>query len=184
MATAETTVRTKESWSIDVDHSEVGFAVKHLMVSTVKGSFRKVTGTIVLDTEDITRSQVEAVIDTTSIETRQEQRDAHLRSPDFFDVENYPEITFRSTTVEKLGEDRLRVLGNLTIRGVTKPVVLDVEQAGRSKDPWGGERTGFSATTKINREDFGLTWNAALEAGGVLVGNEVKISLEIEAILA
>ena len=173
-----------ETWTIDESHSEVGFAVKHLMVSTVRGSFRRVTGTIKVDRENPAASSVEAVIDATSIETRQEQRDAHLRSPDFFDVEKYPTLTFKSTKVDVVGDGELKVYGDLTIRDVTKQVVLAVEQAGRSKDPWGGERTGFSATTKINREEFGLTWNAALETGGVLVANEIKISLEIEAILA
>lgn len=177
-------LRTLETWNIDVDHSEVGFAVKHLMVSTVRGSFRKVTGSIVIDSRNIERSHVEAVIDASSIETRQAQRDAHLRSPDFFDVENFPDLRFRSTRVEQTSADTLRVVGDLTIRGITRPVTLEVEQAGRSKDPWGGERTGFSATTRINRADFGLTWNAALETGGFVVGDEVKITLEIEAILS
>lgn len=184
MATLENAVpTTTEIFNIDASHSEVGFAVKHLMVSTVRGRFGAVTGSIQLDNENIERSSVDVTIDATSIDTRTEQRDAHLRSPDFFDVEKYPSLTFKSTKVEAKGSD-LRVTGDLTIRDVTKSVVLDVEQTGRGKDPWGGERVGFAATTKINRDEFGLTWNAALETGGVVVSNEVKINLEVEAVLA
>ena len=174
----------QQTWTIDPGHSEAGFAVKHLMISTVKGNFRNVSGTIVLDESSPASSHVEAEIDATSIDTRQEQRDTHLRSADFFDVEKYPALTFRSTKVESLGSGQFRVLGDLTIRDVTKPVVLEVEETGRGKDPWGGERIGYSATTKFDRTDFGLTWNQALETGGIMVGNEVKVTLDVQAVLA
>ena len=174
----------QQTWTIDPGHSEASFAVKHLMISTVKGNFRNVSGTIVLDESDPAAARVEAVIDAASIDTRQEQRDTHLRSADFFDVEKYPSLTFRSTKVESLGKGQFRVLGDLTIRDVTKPVVLEVEETGRGKDPWGGDRVGYSATTKFDRTDFGLTWNQALEAGGIMVGNEVKVTLDVQAVLA
>jgi polyisoprenoid-binding protein YceI len=174
----------QQTWTIDPGHSEASFAVKHLMISTVKGNFRNVSGTVVLDESDPAASRVEAVIDAASIDTRQEQRDTHLRSADFFDVEKYPSLTFRSTKVESLGNGQFRVQGDLTIRDVTKPVVLDVEETGRGKDPWGGDRVGYSATTKFDRTDFGLTWNQALEAGGIMVGNEVKVTLDVQAVLA
>lgn len=174
----------KQTWAIDAAHSEAGFAVKHLMISTVKGRFGAISGQVVLDEANPATSTVEADIDTASIDTRAEQRDAHLRSPDFFDVEKYPTLKFRSTKVEARGNGEFRVTGDLTIRDVTKQVVLEVEETGRATDPWGGERIGFTATTKLDRDEFGLTWNAALEAGGVMVGNEVKINLEIQAVLA
>jgi polyisoprenoid-binding protein YceI len=174
----------QQTWTIDPGHSEASFAVKHLMISTVKGNFRNVSGTVVVDESDPAASRVEAVIDAASIDTRQEQRDTHLRSADFFDVEKYPSLTFRSTKVESLGNGQFRVQGDLTIRDVTKPVVLEVEETGRGKDPWGGDRVGYSATTKFDRTDFGLTWNQALEAGGIMVGNEVKVTLDVQAVLA
>jgi polyisoprenoid-binding protein YceI len=173
-----------QTWAIDAAHSEAGFAVKHLMISTVKGRFGAISGTIVLDEANPAASTVQAEIDATSIDTRSEQRDAHLRSPDFFAVEAYPTLTFRSTKVDAQSKGEFRVTGDLTIRDVTKQVVLEVEETGRATDPWGGERIGFTATTKLNRDEFGLTWNAALETGGVMVGNEVKITLEIQAVLA
>lgn len=173
-----------QTWAIDAAHSEAGFAVKHLMISTVKGRFGAIAGRVVLDQANLAASTVEAEIGASSIDTRSEQRDGHLRSPDFFDVEKYPTLKFRSTNVEARGNGEFRVAGELTIRDVTKPVVLEVEETGRAMDPWGGERVGFTATTKLNRDEFGLTWNAALEAGGVMVGNEVKINLEIQAVLA
>lgn len=174
----------QHTWTIDPAHSEASFAVKHLMISTVKGNFRNVSGTIVLDESDPAASHVEAEIDAASIDTRQQQRDTHLRSADFFDVEKYPVLTFRSTRVESLGEGQFRVHGDLTIRDVSKGVVLDVEETGRGKDPWGGDRVGYSATTKFDRTDFGLTWNQALETGGIMVGNEVKVTLDVQAVLA
>lgn len=179
----ETPVATTTTvWAIDGDHSEVGFAVKHLMVATVKGTFRRFSGQVVLDETNVTGSSIEADIETASIDTRQEQRDAHLRSADFFDAENHPTITFRSKKVEQLRHGYLRALGDLTIRGATREVVLDIEETGRGKDPWGGDRIGYSARATINREEFGLTWNQALETGGVVVGKDVKITLDVQIV--
>jgi polyisoprenoid-binding protein YceI len=172
------------TWQIDPAHTEVGFAVKHMMIATVKGRFADVSGTITLDDDDATRSSVAVAISAASIDTRQEQRDQHLRSADFFDVEHYPELTFKSRRVEALENGRLRITGDLTIRGTTREVVLEATEEGRGQDPWGKERVGFSATTTIDRRDFGLTWNNALETGGVLVGNDVRISLDVEAVKA
>ena len=174
----------RNSWQIDPEHTVVEFAVKHMMISTVKGRFGGVSGTIELDDDDVSRSSVAVDIDAASVDTRVEQRDAHLRSADFFDVENHPTITFRSRRVERTDDDGLRVIGDLTIRDVTREVVLDATELGRAKDPWGGERAGFEARTTISRDEFGLTWNTALEAGGVLVGPTVKISLEVQAVKA
>jgi polyisoprenoid-binding protein YceI len=170
------------TWSIDPAHSHVEFAVKHLMISTVKGRFGIVHGTVRSDDADVTKAEVEIEIDADSIDTREAQRDAHLRSADFFDVEKFPKLAFRSTSVGGVKGDQFKLTGDLTIHGVTRPVTLDVTTGGRGKDPWGGERAGFSATAKIKRSDFGLTWNQALEAGGVLVGDEIKIDLEVELI--
>lgn len=167
-------------FEIDSAHSSAQFAVKHLMVSTVRGSFGKTTGKVNIDEKDITKSTVEAVIDATTINTNEPKRDEHLRSPDFFDVAKYPTITFKSTKVEKAGEN-LNVTGDLTMHGVTKPVTLNVEGFNtESKDPWGNIKRGGVATTKLNRKDFGLTYNAALETGGVAVGEEVSITLDLE----
>lgn len=171
------------TWTIDPDHSNIGFKVKHLMVSNVKGSFDKHTGTIEINDKDITKSKVEVSIDTNSINTNVQKRDEHLRSADFFDVAKYPTMTFVSKKVAKAGKDRLKVTGDLTLHGVTRQVVLDVDPLSKeSKDPWGNIRRGTTATTKIDRKDFGLTWNKALETGGVLVGEEITINLEIEMI--
>lgn len=171
------------TWTIDPDHSNVGFKVRHLMVSNVKGSFEKHTGTVDINDKDITKSKVEVSIDTNSINTNVQKRDEHLRSADFFDVAKYPTMTFVSKKVAKAGKDKLKVTGDLTLHGVTKTVVLDVEGPSKeSKDPWGNTRKGATATTKINRKDFGLVWNAALETGGVAVGEEITITLEIEMI--
>jgi polyisoprenoid-binding protein YceI len=151
----------------------------------VKGRIADVKGTITLDEADLNRSTVEVELGAASIDTRNEQRDGHLRSPDFLDVEQFPTISFRSRRIEgaSLSEGaRFRVIGELTVRGVTREVVLDATYEGRGRDPWGGERVSFSADTKIDRRDFGLTWNAALEAGGVLVSNEIKLHLEVQAI--
>lgn len=182
MSIAESTTTT--TWTIDPAHTTVEFSLKHLMISTVRGHFGAVSGTIVLDEANPEASTVTAEIDVTSIDTRQEQRDAHLRSADFFDVEKYPNIAFRSTRIEALGGGRYNVVGDLTIRDVTREVVLETTDEGRGGDPWGGQRAGFSATTKIDRREFGLTWNQALETGGVLVGNDIKISLEVQAVKA
>jgi len=171
------------TWSIDPDHSSVGFKVRHLMVSNVKGSFDRHSGTVDIDDKDITKSRVEVTIDTASINTNVQKRDEHLRSADFFDVAKYPTITFASKKVAKAGGDKLRITGDLTLHGVTRQVVLDVEPLSKeSKDPWGNIRRGTTASTKVNRKDFGLTWNKELETGGVLVGDEITITLEIEAI--
>lgn len=182
MSIAESTATS--TWTIDPAHTTVEFSVKHLMISTVRGHFGAVTGTIVLDEQDPAASTATAEIDVTSIDTRQEQRDAHLRSPDFFDVESFPSIKFQSTRVEPLGGGRYNVHGTLTIRDVTREVVLETTDEGRGGDPWGGQRAAFSATTRIDRRDFGLTWNQALETGGVLVGNDIRISLEVQAVKA
>jgi polyisoprenoid-binding protein YceI len=170
------------TWNIDAAHTEVGFEVKHLMISKVRGRFAAVSGVIQLDESDLANSSVVAEIDAASIDTRQEQRDAHLRSADFFDVERFPAIRFSSTRVERGGGDDFKVHGELTIRDVTRPVVLTVTDEGRGRDPWGGDRAGFSASLVVDRRDFGLTWNQALETGGVLVANEIRISLEVQAV--
>jgi polyisoprenoid-binding protein YceI len=182
-ATATPTIATT-TWKIDPAHSVAEFKVKHMMISHVKGHFAKVSGTLTLNDADITKSEVEATIDAASIETRDPQRDAHLKSADFFDAEKYPTLSFKSTRVSG-GEGELKVDGDLTIHGVTRKVQFDVEgPTPPAKDPWGNTRVGLSATTKINRKDFGLTWNAALETGGILVGEEVTISLEVQFLKA
>ena len=171
------------TWTIDPDHSNVGFKVKHLMVANVKGSFDKHTGIVDINDKDITKSKVEVTIDTASINTNVQKRDEHLRSADFFDVAKYPTMTFVSKTVAKAGKDRLKVTGDLTLHGVTRQVVLDVDPISKeSKDPWGNIRRGTAATTTIDRKDFGLTWNKGLETGGVVVGDDITITLEIEMI--
>jgi polyisoprenoid-binding protein YceI len=171
------------TWTIDPDHSNVGFKVRHLMVSNVKGNFDKHTGVVEINDKDISKSRVEVSIDTNSINTNVQKRDEHLRSADFFDVAKYPAMTFVSKKVAKAGKDKLKVTGDLTLHGVTKQVVLDVEGPTKeSKDPWGVIRKGATASTKINRKDFGLVWNKALETGGVAVGDEITITLEIEMI--
>lgn len=181
-ATAEQTGQT--TWTIDPMHSSVEFAVRHLMITTVRGRFTGVKGTVTLDEADPAKSTVEVVIDAASIDTREPQRDTHLRSADFFDVERFPTLTFRSTKVDGVLGESFALAGDLTIHGVTRPVVLDVQAEGRIKDAWGGIRSGFTATTKINRSDFGLTWNQLLEAGGVTVSDEVKISLDVQLVNA
>jgi polyisoprenoid-binding protein YceI len=168
-------------WVIDTVHSEVGFRVRHMMVSWTKGKFDKFEGTLELDANDITRSKVEVSIDVTSINTNAADRDGHLKSPDFFDAANFPKMTFTSQKVEALAGGALRVLGQLEIRGTKKAVALDVEPLSpAAKDPWGNIKRGTRATAKLNRKDFGLNWNSALELGGVLVGDEVEITLEVE----
>jgi polyisoprenoid-binding protein YceI len=173
---------TIEKWEIDSTHSGVHFSVRHMVVAKVRGQFARWSGTLSLEDGDLARASVDAVIDASSIDTGLADRDTHLKSPDFLDVANHPELTFKSTRVEKLGDERLRVAGNLTIRGTTREVVLDVEYAGQTKDPWGNLRAGFTAKTSIERKDFGLSWNQVLEAGGVLVGDRVSIEIEIEAV--
>lgn len=175
------------TWNLDATHSQVEFAVKHMMFTTVRGRFADVTGTVTLDAADPERSSVEVTIGAASLDTRVADRDAHLRSGDFFDVEAHPAITFRSRRVEgSISDegDRFRIVGDLTLRGVTREVTLDATFEGTGTDPWGNTRSGFSAAASVDRRDFGLTWNQALEAGGVLVGHEVKIELQVQAVLA
>jgi len=172
---------TKTTWKLDPAHTLVEFSAKHLMITTVKGRITDIEGTIHADEKNPQSSSVEAVLKAASLDTRTDQRDQHLRSADFLDVEKFPEIKFRSTRIQG-GKESFKLTGDLTIRDVTKPITLDVEFEGTTRDPWGGERIGFSAKGKIDRRDFGLTWNQALETGGVVVGNDIKINLEVEAI--
>lgn len=180
MATTQAPAGTA-TWTIDPSHSNVEFAVKHLMISTVKGRFADVGGTVQIVAGDPSRSSVKASLKAASIDTRTGQRDDHLRSADFLDAAKYPEITFESTRIAG-DESEFKVTGNLTIHGVTKEVTLGVTHEGAGKDPWGGDRIGFSGTTKFDRRDFGLVWNQALEAGGVVVGHDVKVTLEVEVV--
>jgi polyisoprenoid-binding protein YceI len=168
-------------WEIDPAHSSAQFAVRHLMVSTVRGGFSKLSGAVTLNESDPTKSSIEATIDTTSIDTRIAKRDEHLKSPDFFDVAKYPTITFKSKKIEAAGENTFKVVGDLTMRGVTKEVVLNVEGTTTPvKDPAGKMRLGGEATTKINRKDFGLAYNRLLETGGAVVGDEIDITIDVE----
>jgi polyisoprenoid-binding protein YceI len=169
------------TWDIDVSHSAIHFFVRHMVISKVHGRFAKWAGTIALDEQDLTRSQVEVRIDAASIDTQVADRDAHLRSADFLDVASYPELTFRSKRIEKDG-DRFRVTGDLSLHGVVREVTLDAEFAGTGRDPWGNDRAGFSAKATLDRREFGLVWNAALETGGLLVGEKVEIAIELEAV--
>jgi polyisoprenoid-binding protein YceI len=182
MRTAIATAAGLTTWSIDPVHSNVEFAVRHLMITTVKGRFTDVRGTVVLDDERAEASSAEVSIGVASIDTREPQRDAHLRSADFFDAEVHPTITFRSTGVQGHFDDGLTLVGDLTIHGVSRPVTLDVTREGRAKDLWGGQRAGFTATTRIKRSEFGLTWNQLLETGGLAVSDEVKITLDVQLI--
>jgi polyisoprenoid-binding protein YceI len=169
------------TWSIDPTHSNVEFAVRHLMISTVKGRFGDVSGTVVEEDGQLAKGKVDITIGVASIDTREAQRDTHLRSADFFDADTHPRMTFRGTRVEGTG-DSFKLVGDLTIKGVSREVVLDVTAEGRGKDPWGGDRAGFSATAKIKRSEFGLTWNQLLETGGVAVSDDVKISIDVELV--
>jgi polyisoprenoid-binding protein YceI len=169
------------TWNIDPAHATAEFKVKHMMIANVKGQFSKITGVLVHDESNPTQSRAEASIEAASIETREPQRDTHLKSADFLHVEKFPTLSFKSTDIKVAGEGELKVQGDLTIRGVSRKVAFAVEGPTPStKDPWGNTRIAISATTKINRKDFGLTWNAALEAGGILVGDEVTITLDAE----
>jgi polyisoprenoid-binding protein YceI len=175
---------TVAAWDIDASHTTTGFAVRHLMVSTVRGQFNKVSGTVVIDDADLTRSRLDVTIDAASVESRDAKRDEHLRSADFLDVARYPTITFRSTRVENGSDGKLRAIGDLTIHGVTKPVTLTIEElAAPSKAPWGTTVRGATATGVINRKDFGLVWNKTLETGGIAVGDEVKLTIDTELVL-
>lgn len=170
------------TWEMDMSHSQIGFSVRHMMVSNTSGRFAKATGTLELDDKDLARSNVSIAIETASVDTQDQKRDEHLRSPDFFATAEHPQMTFKSKSVKAKGKGYV-VSGDLTIRGVTRPVVLEVaELTGPVKDPWGNERRGATATAKINRKDFGITWNKVLDAGGVAVGDEVRIQIEAEFI--
>jgi len=176
-----TTATAMSTWNIDAAHTTFGFSVRHMMITTVRGQFDTVGGQLELNEEDPTQSQISIEIETASIDTRNEQRDAHLRSADFFDAENNPKITFTSGAIRSTGAGTYDVTGDLTIRGVTREVVVKVEEEGRGVDPWGQSKIAYTASTKIRRTDFGLNWNQALEAGGVLVAEEVKIEVELQA---
>ena len=171
------------TWNLDTAHTSADFAVRHMMVTTVRGTLGAVSGTLQFDPESLKLSSVDATIDVSGLNTGVADRDAHLRSEDFFAVETYPNITFKSTNVEILSDTSAKVTGDLTIKDVTKSVTLKVDYLGSGGSPFGDTRAGFEATTTINREDFGLTWNVALEQGGVLVGKDVKVSLDVQAIL-
>jgi polyisoprenoid-binding protein YceI len=171
------------SWQIDPAHSSAQFSVRHMAISTVRGAFSKVSGTVALDDKDISKSTVDVSIDANSVDTRVPDRDNDLRSDKFFDVAHHPSITFKSKKVEQVAPGKLKVTGDLTIRGTTKEVVLDVEgPTAPMKDPWGNTRTAATATTKINRQDFGVKWNAALDNGGVVVGDDVSIVIDVELV--
>jgi len=175
---------TTNNWNIDTVHSGINFSVRHMVVSKVRGRFAKFSGELAIDDSDLTRSSVDVAIEAASIDTGNAQRDGHLRSADFFDAEAFPELRFRSTRIDKRGDDRYTVVGQLTIRDVTREVSLDVEFGGRARDPWGNERLGFVATASVDRKDFGLRWNQALETGGVLVGDRIDIELELQGVRA
>jgi len=173
---------TTRRWNIDPAHSGAQFTVRHLVISKVRGTFERWQGAIDYDPDKPEASKVSVRIEAASIDTHEPNRDQHLRSAEFFDVEKYPAITFESTKIERRGKDRYRVLGDLNMRGVTRPVAMDAEYLGTGKDPWGGERIGFFAKTTLNRKEFGLNWNQLLEGGGVVVGDQVEISLDVQAI--
>jgi polyisoprenoid-binding protein YceI len=171
------------AWVIDTTHTQVEFVVKHMMIANVRGRFKSYSGTLDINAENPAASSAHIEIDVASLDTHEANRDNHLRSADFFDAENHPKIVFQSKRVELTdGTDSFRLIGDLTIRGVTREVALDVTKEGEGKDPWGNRRYGFSAHTKLNRKDYGLVWNVALETGGWLVGEEVKINIDLEVI--
>ena len=178
--TATLTAGRTATWQIDPAHTDVEFAVRHLMITNVKGRFGDVTGSVEYDPSRPEALTMQVVIPIATVDTHVEQRDAHLRSPDFFDADHHPTMTFVAKRIDGDPADRFRLVGDLTIRGVTREVTLDVTLDGRGNDPWGNERLGFSASAKIDRRDFGLTWNQALEAGGVAVGHDVKILINVE----
>jgi polyisoprenoid-binding protein YceI len=172
------------TWNIDTTHSSVTFSIRHLVIAKVRGHFKTFSGSLQLDEADLGKSSVSVEIDAASIDTHEAKRDEHLRSADFFDVAQFPKLSFVSKKLELEGKQVVRVVGDLTIHGVTKEVTLAVEDLGRAKDPWGNQRAAFAASTSINRKDFGLTWNQVLEAGGVMVADKVDISLDVQAVLA
>jgi polyisoprenoid-binding protein YceI len=175
--------KSKMTWNIDPQHSEIGFSVRHMMISKVRGQFRTFEGTFDVNPDNPAASSISGKIDVTTIDTNEEQRDAHLRSADFFDVENHPTMNFKSTRIERQSRGQYKVYGDLTIKGITREVSFDVTDEGRSQDPWGNQRWGVSATAQINRKDFGLTWNVALETGGWLVSDEITITAEVQLVL-
>jgi polyisoprenoid-binding protein YceI len=184
LATLAPTAFAGNRWEIDASHSRASFSVRHMMVTNTRGEFTKVSGVAILDDKDMSKSMVEATIDATSVNTNNADRDKHLKAPDFFDTANHASITFKSKKVSKAGKGKYKVLGDLTIKGVTKEVTLDVEELTEPvKDPWGNTRRGAAASTKINRQDYNLKWNTVLEKGGVAVGDEVKIALDVELIM-
>ena len=185
MSSSATSSAGVSTWNIDSAHTAADFKVRHMMISNVKGTITGIQGVVHLDEADPSRSTFHATADLTTLNTGEPQRDAHLKSADFFHHEQFPQITFSSTAVKRTGDEEFEVTGDLTVRGVTRPVKFKVEGLGAPhKDPWGNLRVGLSATTKINRKDFGLTWNAALETGGMLVGEEVTIDVEAEFVKA
>jgi len=171
-------------WDVDKAHSDLTFRVRHMVIARVSGTFGEWEADLKFDPDRIEDSQVVVRVNTASVDTREETRDAHLRSPDFFHVEQHPEMVFRSTRVEKLSDERLRLWGELTIRDVTQEIPLEVSYSGRLTDPWGNDRVGFEASGEIDRKDFGLVWNTPIETGGFLVGDKVQISLDLEATAA
>jgi polyisoprenoid-binding protein YceI len=179
-ALAQPATEIATSWLIDPAHSNAEFSVRHLMISSVKGRFGDISGAVKIDPANPSAVLVDVTLKTASVDTRQEQRDAHLRSPDFFDAEKWPTIEFRGNRVEGDTDSEFRLFGELTIRDVTRPIVLDVTKEGEGTDPWGNFRTAFSAKAKLNRTDFGLTYNQVLETGGVVVGEDIKISIDVE----
>jgi polyisoprenoid-binding protein YceI len=184
MGDFQQTIRSKQpmSWNIDTHHTSIQFTVRHMMISKVRGEFEKFSGTVNLDDHNPANTTVDITVEAASINTHEPQRDGHLRSPDFLNADQYPNLTFKSKRVEVLGKDRARLVADLTIRDVTREIVLDVEYTGMAKSPFGTTNAGFTATTRINRKDWNLTWNMALETGGVLVAEEVNISVELELV--
>lgn len=180
METTTVNTLTNAKWTLDPTHSELSFKVRHMMITNVKGEFRKFDASIEANGQDFTKSSIDVTIDATSISTNEDKRDDHLKSADFFDVENYPTLSFHGKSFKKVDNDEYKLTGILTIKAVSKEVELDVEFGGINKDPWGNQKAGFSLEGKINRKDFDLNWNTALETGGVLVSEEVKISAEVQ----
>jgi polyisoprenoid-binding protein YceI len=172
------------TWNVDPTHTDIGFKIKHLMVSNVSGTFSKFEGKVETEGEDFSTAKAEFSADIDSISTNNADRDGHLKSGDFFDMEKYPTISFKSTGFKKVDEENYKIDGDLTIRDVTKPVTLDAEFGGMAKDPWGNEKAGFTISGKVNRQDFGLVWNAPLETGGFLLSNDVKLNVELQLVKA
>jgi polyisoprenoid-binding protein YceI len=175
---------TTQTWNIDTTHSGVNFSVRHMVIAKVRGRFTRFSGTLTGNTADLTQAKLVADVEADSIDTNMADRDAHLRSPDFFDAASHPKLTFSSTRIERAGEGQYKAYGDLSIRGVTKPVVFDLTVHGQAKDPWGNERVAFQLEGAVERSEFGLRWNQALETGGVLVGERVEIEIEAEAVRA